>query len=239
MAIARRMGYGMKIIVGDRRMENAMLVASTMNQAGFDAMPVEMDLATRSSILALIEKAQTVGDIKYLVNAAGVSPSQASIETILKVDLYGTAVLLEEVGKVIKPEGAGITISSQSGHRLPLEKKPIACWLAHRLKNCWIWMSCNRRISATRSMPINWPSGATQNALWRRPSNGTNEAHASTPSRPASSSHRLPSTNSTGHEAIFKKHVCQMSSRPPRHSRRSGECRRAVDEQSWSFYHRS
>ena len=119
MAIARRMGYGMKIIVGDRRMENAMLVANTMNQAGFDAMPVEMDLATRSSILALIEKAQTVGDIKYLVNAAGVSPSQASIETILKVDLYGTAVLLEEVGKVIKPEGAGITISSQSGHRLP------------------------------------------------------------------------------------------------------------------------
>ena len=119
MAIARRMGYGMKIIVGDRRMKNAMLVASTMNQAGFDAMPVEMDLATRSSILALIEKAQTVGDIKYLVNAAGVSPSQASIETILKVDLYGTAVLLEEVGKVIKPEGAGITISSQSGHRLP------------------------------------------------------------------------------------------------------------------------
>ena len=90
MAIARRMGYGMKIIVGDRRMENAMLVANTMNQAGFDAMPVEMDLATRSSILALIEKAQTVGDIKYLVNAAGVSPSQASIETILKVDLYGT-----------------------------------------------------------------------------------------------------------------------------------------------------
>ena len=119
MAIARSMGYGMKIIVGDRRMENAMLVASTMNQAGFDAMPVEMDLAKRSSILALIEKAQTVGDIKYLVNAAGVSPSQASIETILKVDLYGTAVLLEEVGKVIKPEGAGITISSQSGHRLP------------------------------------------------------------------------------------------------------------------------
>ena len=119
MAIARRMGYGMKIIVGDRRMENAMLVASTMNQAGFDAMPVEMDLATRSSILALIEKAQTVGDIKYLVNAAGVSPSQASVETILNVDLYGTAVLLEEAGKVIKPGGAGVTVSSQSGHRLP------------------------------------------------------------------------------------------------------------------------
>lgn len=54
-----------------------------------------------------------------LVNTAGVSPSQASIETILKVDLYGTAVLLEEVGKVIKENGVGVTISSQSGHRMP------------------------------------------------------------------------------------------------------------------------
>lgn len=119
MAIARRMGYGMKIVIGDKRLDNAEQIADTMNKAGFDTVPVEMDLASRPSILALIEKAQTHGQIKYLVNAAGVSPSQASIETILKVDLYGTAVLLEEVGKVIKPYGVGVTISSQSGHRLP------------------------------------------------------------------------------------------------------------------------
>ena len=54
-----------------------------------------------------------------LVNAAGVSPSQAPIEAILKVDLYGTAVLLEEVGKVIASGGVGVTISSQSGWRMP------------------------------------------------------------------------------------------------------------------------
>ena len=205
MAIARRMGYGMKIIVGDRRMENAMLVANTMNQAGFDAMPVEMDLATRSSILALIEKAQTVGDIKYLVNAAGVSPSQASIETILKVDLYGTAVLLEEVGKVIKPEGAGITISSQSGHRLPAlgEKtnRLLACTPTEKLLDLDVLQPQNIR----DTLHAYQLSKRCNNALWRRPSNGANEAHASTPSRPASSSHRLPSTNSTGHEAIFTK----------------------------------
>ena len=119
MAIARRMGYGMKIVIGDKRMENAAQIADIMNKAGFDTVATEMDLASRSSILALIEKAQTYGDIKYLVNAAGVSPSQASVETILNVDLYGTAVLLEEVGKVIKSGGVGVTISSQSGHRLP------------------------------------------------------------------------------------------------------------------------
>ena len=119
MAIARRMGYGMKIVIGDKNKTNAEAIAKTMNEAGFDAVPVEMDLSSRSSVLALIAEAQKYGKISMLVNAAGVSPSQASIETILKVDHYGTAVLLEEVGKVIKPGGVGVTISSQSGHRMP------------------------------------------------------------------------------------------------------------------------
>lgn len=119
MAIARRMGYGMKIIVGDRSMSNAEGICDTMNKAGFDTLPFEMNLASRESILALIDEARKHGEISMLVNAAGVSPSQASIETILKVDLYGTAVLLEEMGKVIRPSGMGVTISSQSGHRMP------------------------------------------------------------------------------------------------------------------------
>lgn len=118
MAIARRVGAGMKIVIGDRNIKNAETITQTMNNAGFDAVAVEMDLSVRSSILNLIAEAQRYGDIAMLVNAAGVSPSQASIATILKVDLYGTAVLLEEVGKVIKYGGVGVTISSQSGHRM-------------------------------------------------------------------------------------------------------------------------
>ena len=119
MAIARRMGYGKKIIVGDLNPESAEPVCRILNEAGFDAVPVEMNLSSRESILNLIAVAREHGEISMLVNAAGVSPSQASIETILKVDLYGTAVLLEEVGKVIKEDGVGVTISSQSGHRMP------------------------------------------------------------------------------------------------------------------------
>ncbi len=119
MAIARRMGHGKKIIIGDRKIGNAETIAGIMNAAGFDADPMEMDLSSRESILNLIEYARQFGKITTLVNAAGVSPSQAPIEAILKVDLYGTAVLLEEVGKVIAEGGAGVTISSQSGHRMP------------------------------------------------------------------------------------------------------------------------
>lgn len=119
MAIARRMGYGKKIVVGDKSIENAKTIAATMNGAGFDVIPMEMDLSSRPSILNIITEAQKYGEISMLVNAAGVSPSQAPIEAILKVDLYGTAVLLEEVGKVIKQGGVGVTISSQSGWRMP------------------------------------------------------------------------------------------------------------------------
>lgn len=100
-------------------MENAQDIAKIMNEAGFDAVPVEMDLSSRDSIMNLIAEAQKHGEISMLVNAAGVSPSQAPIETILKVDLYGTAVLLEEVGKVMKEGGVGVTISSQSGWGIP------------------------------------------------------------------------------------------------------------------------
>ena len=119
MAIARRIGFGKKIILGDKKIENANAIARTMNEAGYDVVPFEMDLSSRESILAIIAEAQKYGEIKYLVNGAGVSPSQAPIEAILKVDLYGTAVLLEEVGKVIAEGGSGVTISSQSGWRMP------------------------------------------------------------------------------------------------------------------------
>ena len=119
LAIARRCGFGKKIVLGDKNMKNCETIAKIMTDAGFDVEPFEMDLSSRESIKAMIVKAQEFGEIKYLVNGAGVSPSQAPIGAILKVDLYGTAVLLEEVGKVIAKGGAGVTISSQSGWRMP------------------------------------------------------------------------------------------------------------------------
>ena len=118
MAIARRIGHGKKIVIGDKSIENAKVVSRIMTEAGYDTEIFECDISSRESILNHISQAQKYGEIAYFINAAGVSPSQAPIEAILKVDLYGTAVLLEEVGKVIKENGVGVTISSQSGHRM-------------------------------------------------------------------------------------------------------------------------
>jgi NAD(P)-dependent dehydrogenase (short-subunit alcohol dehydrogenase family) len=139
MAIARRVGFCNKIVVGDKSLENANAIVKIMNNAGFDCVAVEMDLSDRSSILNLIHKAQSFGEIIGLINSAGVSPSQASIKTILEVDLYGTSVLIEEVGKVIKSGGFGVTISSQSGHRMPaltpLEDEQLAITPTEELLN--------------------------------------------------------------------------------------------------------
>ena len=137
MAIARRMGYGMKIMIGDKKPENTQAVAKILNDAGYDTDAMEMDLSSRESIKRLIAKAPEYGDISMLGNREGVSPSQAPVEAILKVDLYGTAVLLEEVGKVIRAGGTGVTISSQSGHRMPAltpeEDELLACTPAEEL----------------------------------------------------------------------------------------------------------
>nr|WP_199081090.1 SDR family oxidoreductase [Pedobacter sp. ASV19] len=119
MAIARRMGYGNKIFVADWKIENANTISKIMRESGFDVVPFEVDISSKASILRLIEAAGQEGEISMFINAAGLSPSQASIEQILHVDLYGTAVLLEEFGKVIKKGGTGVTISSQSGNRMP------------------------------------------------------------------------------------------------------------------------
>lgn len=147
LAIARRMGYGKKIVIGDKKIENAQGVARIMSDAGFDCVAIETDISSRDSILGLIAEGQKYGEISYLINAAGVSPSQASIETILKVDLYGTAVLLEEVGKVIKNGGAGVTISSQSGHRMkqltPEEDEQLATTPTEQLLHLEIVQSKN------------------------------------------------------------------------------------------------
>ena len=118
MAIARRVGYGKKIIIGDKNIENAETISKTLTEAGFDVKAFQCDISSRDSIKNLIKEALKYGEITKFINAAGVSPSQAPVETILKVDLYGTAVLLEEVGKVIKKGGSGVIISSQSGHRM-------------------------------------------------------------------------------------------------------------------------
>ena len=117
-AIIRRVGAGKHVVLADYNVQNALAAAKTLENAGFECSTIQTDLGSKESILKLVEFAQSKGEVMNVVNAGGVSPSQASVEHILQVDLYGTSVLLEEFGKIIGEGGSGIIISSQSGHRL-------------------------------------------------------------------------------------------------------------------------
>ena len=119
LAIARRVGVGKITVLADYSLENAQSAAKTMEDSGFETRTIRTDLGSKENILELVKFATGLGPVKYLINAAGVSPSQAPVEKILQVDLYGTSVLMEEFGKVIAEGGSGVFISSQSGHRLP------------------------------------------------------------------------------------------------------------------------
>jgi NAD(P)-dependent dehydrogenase (short-subunit alcohol dehydrogenase family) len=118
-AIARRVGAGKYILLADLRQENSDAAAKVLSEAGFEVSTAIVDVSSRESVQSLIETAMAIGGITGLIHAAGVSPSQAAPSTILKVDLYGTALVLEEFGKVIESGGSGVVIASQSGHRLP------------------------------------------------------------------------------------------------------------------------
>ncbi len=117
-AITRRVSAGKHVLLADVSIENADAAARVLADAGFETSTARVDVSSRASVHALVEIAVALGPITGVIHAAGVSPSQASPVTILKVDLYGTALVLEEFGSVIAEDGAGIVIASQSGHRL-------------------------------------------------------------------------------------------------------------------------
>ena len=117
-AIARRVSAGKHVVLADLHRGNVDDAADVMRNAGFDVSVATVDVSSRESVHALVETATASSDVTGVIHAAGVSPSQASPASILAVDLYGTALVLEEFGNVIARGGAGVVIASQSGHRL-------------------------------------------------------------------------------------------------------------------------
>ncbi len=118
-AIARRVSVGKHVLLADLRQGNVDAAAKVLSDAGFEVSTAIVDVSSRESVHALVETATAIGTITGVIHAAGVSPTQASPAMILKVDLYGTALVLEEFGAVIARDGAAVVIASQSGHRLP------------------------------------------------------------------------------------------------------------------------
>src|SRR5215207_10351530 len=186
-AIARRVSVGKCVLLADLRQENADAAAEVLSDAGYEVSTTTVDVSSRESVQALIQKATADGDVTGVIHAAGVSPSQASPETILSVDLYGTAVVLEEFGSVIAFGGAGVVIASQSGHRLgALTAEETRLWrrrLPRSCSPCQCFSRCGIPCTPTSSLSV-----VIQFVLWLRRCDGASEVRESTRSAPGSSS---------------------------------------------------
>ena len=159
-AIARRVSAGKRVLLADLRQENADAAADVLSNAGFEVNTAAVDVFSRDSVHALVETA-AIGDVTGVIHAAGVSPSQASPATILKVDLYGTALVLEEFGNVIASGGSAVVIASQSGHRLgALTAERTPRWRRLPRTACWRFRCSSRIRSRIYSMPTSSRNGA-------------------------------------------------------------------------------
>lgn len=119
MAIARRQGFGRTVLLADFNPQTLASAAQSMRDAGYAVETQLADVSSRESVEALAAKAASLGSVTQVVNTAGLSPNMAPIEGVLKVDLYGAALVFEVFGEVIAPGGSGLIISSMAGHMLP------------------------------------------------------------------------------------------------------------------------
>jgi NAD(P)-dependent dehydrogenase (short-subunit alcohol dehydrogenase family) len=158
-AIARRVSAGKHVLLADLRRENADAAAKVLGDAGFEVSTATVDVSSRTSVHALVETATAIGTVTGVIHSAGVSPTQASPATILKVDLYGTALVLEEFGNVAARGGAGIVIASQPGHRLPaLTHEQDKALATTPPTSCSLFRCSSRKSLRTRSTPTRSPS---------------------------------------------------------------------------------
>jgi NAD(P)-dependent dehydrogenase (short-subunit alcohol dehydrogenase family) len=118
-AIAERQGAGRLILLADRNQAILDAARKRLEASGHNVTTSPVDVASADSVRSLAETAEARGNVVELAHTAGLSPVQASIEAILKVDLLGVALVLEEFGAVIARGGAGVVISSMAGHMLP------------------------------------------------------------------------------------------------------------------------
>jgi NAD(P)-dependent dehydrogenase (short-subunit alcohol dehydrogenase family) len=116
IAIACRQGFGRHILLADLNEKLLATAAKELENASYEVSTVQVDVCSRESVRALADAAAELGPVMQVINTAGLSPNMAAPERILAVDLYGSALVFEEFGRVIAEGGAGLVISSMAGH---------------------------------------------------------------------------------------------------------------------------
>ena len=120
-AVAHRIGIGTTVILADCDEQLLETAAAALTKTGFNVVSLVVDVSRKDSVEALAADAAARGSVTAVVHTAGVSPVQAPVEAIMRVDLLGTALMLDAFGDVISRGGAGVFISSMAGTMASLD----------------------------------------------------------------------------------------------------------------------
>jgi NAD(P)-dependent dehydrogenase (short-subunit alcohol dehydrogenase family) len=118
-AIARRIGPGRTVVLADRDEGVLGRTGDLLADEGHEVITWPVDVADQKSVAALAATAADLGPVTHVAHTAGLSPIQAKPADILRVDVLGVALFLDEFAGVIAPGGAGVVIASTAGHFAP------------------------------------------------------------------------------------------------------------------------
>jgi NAD(P)-dependent dehydrogenase (short-subunit alcohol dehydrogenase family) len=119
LAVARRLGPGSRLLLADVNSATLSEAVDALRAEGQQVAEQETDVSDPRSVAALASAAMEMGRVDVLVHTAGLSPVQASVGAILRVDLLGTALVLDAFALAIAPGGAGVFVASMAGTMFP------------------------------------------------------------------------------------------------------------------------
>ena len=114
-ACARRMGSGRRLLIADNSAASVDAVVESLRIDGFDVEGMVVDVRDSAAVVALASAAAALGRITAVVHTAGVSPTMADADTIIAVDLAGTAHVIDAFEAVVGPGSVGVCIASMAG----------------------------------------------------------------------------------------------------------------------------
>lgn len=119
LAAAKCMPKEKIIVVAGRTAAKLDRAVAELKALGYEAYAKTCDVSIRSNVRELAAYAAGLGEIKNVINSAGLSPSMAKPEELLRVNALGTVYVNQEFAKVMGPGSVILDVSSNSGYMLP------------------------------------------------------------------------------------------------------------------------
>jgi NAD(P)-dependent dehydrogenase (short-subunit alcohol dehydrogenase family) len=127
-AVARRLGARYRLVLSGRDEPGVARLRECLEEEGYDvAAAVTADITSTRDVERLAGAAAGAGVLGALVHTAGLSPVQAPWETVVSVNLTGTALLLDAFGPLARPGSVAVCLGSSAAYTIPVPRRSTHC----------------------------------------------------------------------------------------------------------------